>query len=231
MKSYADLSVEKFETCEKPETWKTLLFSLCFFHAIIQERRKFGPLGWNIPYAFTSSDFAISFSQLKMFLDEFESIPYEALNYMVAEANYGGRVTDDKDRRLIKTILLDFYTENILDDNYKFSESGIYFAPQEGNLASYKEYINTLPINDSPEVFGLHPNAEISSSLLETNFITSTILSLLPRTTGSGGKKPEDIVKEKIEGLLHKLPKNFDTKEAERLHPISYNESMNTVLV
>lgn len=48
---------------------------------------------------------------------------------MVAEANYGGRVTDDKDRRLIKTILLDFYTENILDDNYKFSESGIYFAP------------------------------------------------------------------------------------------------------
>lgn len=74
---------------------------------------------------------------------------------MVAEANYGGRVTDDKDRRLIKTILLDFYTENILDDNYKFSESGIYFAPQEGNLASYKEYINTLPINDSPEVFGL----------------------------------------------------------------------------
>lgn len=40
-----------------------------------------------------------------MFLDEFDNIPYEALNYMVAEANYGGRVTDDKDRRLIKTIL------------------------------------------------------------------------------------------------------------------------------
>ncbi len=44
-----------------------------------------------------------------MFLDEYDEIPYKALNYMVAEANYGGRVTDDKDRRLIKVILQFFY--------------------------------------------------------------------------------------------------------------------------
>jgi dynein heavy chain len=49
-----------------------------------------------------------------MFLNEYEEIPYEALNYMVAEANYGGRVTDPKDRRLIKILLKQFYTNNIL---------------------------------------------------------------------------------------------------------------------
>ena len=38
-------------------------------------------------------------------MDEYEEIQFPALNYMVAEANYGGRVTDDKDRRLIKIIL------------------------------------------------------------------------------------------------------------------------------
>ena len=49
-----------------------------------------------------------------MFLEEYDEIPWEALNYMVAEANYGGRVTDAQDRRLIKFILKDFYTSDIL---------------------------------------------------------------------------------------------------------------------
>lgn len=53
---------------------------------------------------------------------------------MVAEANYGGRVTDGKDRRLINVILRDFYTPKILEDGYKFSESSKYLVPPEGNL-------------------------------------------------------------------------------------------------
>lgn len=54
-----------------------------------------------------------------MFLNEQEEIPWDALNYMVAEANYGGRVTDPKDRRLIKILLKNFYTNDILSPNYK----------------------------------------------------------------------------------------------------------------
>jgi len=47
-----------------------------------------------------------------MFLDETTtSIPFDAINYLAAECNYGGRVTDDKDRKLIKTLLLDYYNQ------------------------------------------------------------------------------------------------------------------------
>lgn len=39
--------------------WKTLVFSLCVFHAIVQERKKYGTLGWNVPYMFTYSDLEV----------------------------------------------------------------------------------------------------------------------------------------------------------------------------
>lgn len=145
----------------KPDEFKKLIFAFAFFHAIVQDRRKFGAIGWNIPYAFTYEDFDVCRRQLKIFTDMYDEIPFEVLNILGARVNYGGRVTDDKDERLIKAILERFVNEKTLEVGYSFSASGIYKTIPGGSKEDYINYIQTFPLNPSPEAFGLHENAEI----------------------------------------------------------------------
>merc|ERR1712136_49025 len=112
--------------CNKPEVFKPLLFSLCLFHGVLLERKKFGSLGFNIPYEFTDGDLRICQSQLRMFLDEYNDAPYKVLTYTAGHINYGGRVTDDWDRRCMMSILSDYYNDEVLKTNHTYSESGLY---------------------------------------------------------------------------------------------------------
>ena len=57
LQNYEAMDNKMLNDCEKPAEYKKLLFSFSFFHAIVQDRRKFGAIGWNIPYAFTFEDF------------------------------------------------------------------------------------------------------------------------------------------------------------------------------
>lgn len=106
----------------------------------------------------------VSRRQLKIFIEEYDLVPFKVLNIIGAEINYGGRVTDDKDVRLIKTILATFINENVLTVGHKFSESGIYYSLNPGDKEDYLDYIKQMPLNPKPEAFGLHNNAEITTS-------------------------------------------------------------------
>ena len=73
-----------YENCSKVAELRSVAFMICFFHAIILERKKFGPQGWNVKYDFTDSDLDISTRQLKMFLNIYEDVPLVALKYLVS---------------------------------------------------------------------------------------------------------------------------------------------------
>ncbi|XP_032177365.1 dynein heavy chain 1, axonemal isoform X1 [Mustela erminea] len=232
LKSYSSLSDDFLNSCHKVMEFKSLLLSLCLFHGNALERRKFGPLGFNIPYEFTDGDLRICISQLKMFLDEYDDIPYKVLKYTAGEINYGGRVTDDWDRRCVMNILEDYYSPSVLFHDHSYSASGIYHQIQPTyDLNGYLSYIKGLPLNDMPEIFGLHDNANITFAQNETYALLGAIIQLQPRSSSMGGQGREEIVEDMAHSILLQTPEPISLQLVMAKYPVLYEESMNTVLV
>eukprot|EP00924_Labyrinthula_sp_SR-Ha-C_P010247 snap_masked-scaffold_23-processed-gene-1.31-mRNA-1 protein AED:0.10 eAED:0.11 QI:0/-1/0/1/-1/1/1/0/4309 len=229
--NYKNLDEKWFNSCEKLPEFKKLCFGICFFHALVRERLSFGALGFNNKYTFSIPDLQITLDQLHLFLNEYETIPFKMLRYLAGECNYGGRVTDDKDRRCLLTILEDYYTPDILLDGYLFSPSDTYYAPKEGNITNYLDYIYALPLIDPPQIFGFHENAEITSSIKETNALLGKVLELQPKSASGGGNSFEEVVVGLIDTIEKQLPSVFDLERICIIFPIRFDESMNTVLV
>merc|ERR1711871_1582844 len=226
---------EKLTESNNGPAWRKLLFSIAFFHALVQERRKFGPLGWNILYAFSDMDLQCCIEQIHDFIDEYEDIPYKVMLILCGDVNYGGRVTDDKDRRCLMSILDQFITPRVMEDDYKFSKSGTYFVPDDGETKEhYLEYVSTLPINPAPEVFGLDDNADITCAQNEMLKMFQIVVSLDGAGGGGGGgggKTPEEIVFDLCDSYLEQIPTPMNEEDVYNKYPTDYHECMNTVLM
>lgn len=215
LRSISMIQEEKIEKSAKPEELRRFLMSLCFFHAVSQERLKFGPLGWNISYEFNESDFETSIEMISLFLEE-ESIPIEAIKYITGEIIYGGRVTDSIDRRTLSSILSTFVTTEVLDGEYAFSMSKIYRLPIFVNLEGFKDYLRTLPNQDDPEIFGMHENANINYQFQESDHIINTVLAIQPKEKGKLGlgRSVDTIVDDTAKQILDIIPRPLLVSEA-----------------
>ena len=222
VRSYQNLvKAEDFESCKKSDAFKRLLSGLCFFHANVLERRKFGPLGWNIRYAFDESDLETSMAVMRRFLDEQDVIPWDALRFVTGHINYGGRVTDDWDRRALLCILGIYFHEDVMEKDgprykdYAFSKSGIYVPAGTGGLETHVDYFAKLPGTDEPEIFGMHENANITFNRAESAALMQTILMLQPReASGGAGKSSDEIILDIIDDIEGKLPEILDMENA-----------------
>ncbi|XP_022832877.1 dynein heavy chain 6, axonemal [Spodoptera litura] len=205
-----EMEEDFFEQHVLGQDWRSMLFGVCMFHAIIQERKKFGPLGWNITYEFNNSDRECALMNLQMFCED-GTIPWDALEYITSLITYGGRVTDMWDQRCLTTILKIFFSPQTLEEGYVYSESGKYYCPRSPKLETYRDYIESLPNIENPEVFGMHENANIAFENKESHTLIQTIVDVQPRAAGTGGgDTPDQIVWRISDQTRSRISKSID---------------------
>lgn len=209
-------------TLEECPHWafRPCLYVLAFLHAVVLERKKYGKIGWNVEYDFNEADFLISRRLLSLYLIKAfeagdEGLPWGSLKYLIGDAMYGGRVSDDMDRRVLSTYLEEYMGDFLFDDcqKYFFSRAGFdYELPSLGPLENYVETIEALPLVNSPAVVGLHPNAEIGYSTNATKNLWKDLICLQPRKAAVGaGMSREEYITAVAEDVTSKIPiENMD---------------------
>ncbi|KAM3866414.1 LOW QUALITY PROTEIN: dynein axonemal heavy chain 11 [Diretmus argenteus] len=210
------------DQCSREQEFKTILFSLCYFHACVAERRKFGPQGWNRKYPFNTGDLTISVDVLYNYLEANSQVPWEDLRYLFGEIMYGGHITDDWDRRLCRTYLEEYMQPNQFDR--KLSLAPGFVVPSNLDYKGYHGFIDEMLPHESPVHYGLHPNAEIEFLTVTSDNLFRTLLELQSpdAVTGEGASQTlDEKVKAILDEVLEKLPEEYNmsditSKTAER---------------
>ncbi|XP_011310250.1 dynein heavy chain 10, axonemal [Fopius arisanus] len=223
--TYFRMRGQTLEGCEHP-IFKDLVYVLAFFHGVVQERRKYDNIGWNISYDFNESDFNVCTSILDTYLTKSwtrkeERIPWNSLKYLIGEVMYGGRIIDSYDRRIASTYMNEYLGDFLFDEFQPFhfyqDDDVDYVIPPSGNRESYIEFIEDLPLVNSPEVFGLHPNAEIGYFTKATKDMWANLIELQPQTAvGSTGISRDEFIDNLAKDILAKNPGDYDLIKVKR---------------
>ena len=228
--TWSKITDEALAVCPNP-AFKPVIYVLAFLHAVVQERRKFGKLGWNVAYDFNESDFRICFALLENYLTKQivngdEDKPWNTLRYLVGEVHYGGRVTDYYDRRILNTYMQEYFGDFLFDSMQKFYfykdakvEYGI--ADTSSTRDDYARFIESLSLLTGPEVFGLHSNAEIDYLNNASTALLSNLIELQPRSAaGGGGVSREETIGQVAEDIITKIPPPFDMPRLRKIIPL-----------
>uniref|UniRef100_A0A3P9AKI4 Dynein axonemal heavy chain 17 n=1 Tax=Esox lucius TaxID=8010 RepID=A0A3P9AKI4_ESOLU len=240
-KALDNFNQDTLEMCAKENEFKSILFALCYFHAVVAERRKFGAQGWNRSYPFNTGDLTISINVLYNYLEANSKVPYDDLRYLFGEIMYGGHITDDWDRRLCRTYLEEYIRPEMMEGELCLAPG----FPLPGNMDynAYHQYIDDVLPAESPYLYGLHPNAEIGFLTQTSEKLFQTVLEMQPRdgvagegsgttrdekvSVEKGGSGSEQLLPEKVlwtdecfksvrsvlEEIMEKLPEEFNMVE------------------
>lgn len=205
---------------------KSILFGLCHFHAVMMERKMYGPLGFNMMYPFSLGDLRDSSICLNNYLENSGGgkIPWADLKYIFGEIMYGGHIVNDFDRLLANTYLDFFMRDELLDEMDMFPFVNDEKGPSFMSIApsAYEKYLENIEQNlttESPLAFGLHPNAEIDFRTTLSENLFKTLMELQPRdaATNSAGSSPLDVARNALDAIMTRFgEKKYDTFEIAR---------------
>ncbi|XP_028270606.1 dynein heavy chain 10, axonemal isoform X2 [Parambassis ranga] len=217
--TYSKISQESLTTCSHP-VFPSLVYVLAFFHAVVQERRKYGKIGWNVACDFSESDFFVCMEILNTYLTKAHNqgdgnIPWRSLKYLIGEVMYGGRAIDSFDRRIL-TVYMDEYLGDFLFDTFRrfhffSSKEFAYKIPKTVKKIKFVEEIDSMPLANTPEVMGLHSNAQIGYYTQAVKEMWTHLIDLQPQTGESAGSiSREEFISQVAQDIQKKLPELFD---------------------
>ncbi|KAI0977659.1 hypothetical protein GJ496_008262 [Pomphorhynchus laevis] len=218
-KALDNITQEQLDSSNKEFEYRTIIFALCYFHATITQRIKFGAIGWNRSYPFGSGDLSICSTILLNYLEVNNKVPWSDLRYLFGEIMYGGHITDDWDRRLCKCYLDTYLTQQLIDGELWLAP-GFQVPAASLDLEGYHEYVvNSLP-EESPRLYGLHSNAELEFLSNTSERVFKKVLELQPREASTDNiildainvDKDEEI-KTTIDDILTNLPEEFSMSD------------------
>lgn len=157
-------------TDKAPVERSRLHFLLCWFHAVMQERLRFTPIGWTKAYEFSEADQRCTLDAIDEWMDNLaqgrsnippEKIPWDALRALIAKSLYGGRVDNEFDDKILESFVDQLFCEKTFDPRYSlFSGEGALTVPDCRTMSQFASWIEALPGAETPEWAGLPSNAE-----------------------------------------------------------------------
>lgn len=120
---------------------------LAWFHAIVQERLRYSPLGWSKLYEFNESDLKVACDMLDTWIDSTagsrknlppEKIPFKAILTLLSQCIYGGKIDNVFDQRLLESFLEKLFNAKCFEVDYPLVQGKNIHMP-EGNLI-FMEY-------------------------------------------------------------------------------------------
>lgn len=177
--SLSELPEDLRATCESSSSaqWRALVHAVVLFHGVAQERRGYMPTGWIVPYDFAHADLVCSLRTARNLLragaseaEQGVTLPWAAITHILGQIHYGGRVTDENDRRLLDALIKRHVSCEALGESREHAAS----------VQSMLEHAQGLPDHGGPELLSLHRSAARQRDLQHGQALIRDALRLQP---------------------------------------------------